>query len=1118
MAHTRRRKTARPKPVRAQLGDAQAGWLAALFNWRPFGRQRGANPSNLLLTADITPTDLPAAQPPALSPVTAAVFGTPCAPAARIVVGYATAEAAPGSALLQASIVLPLPSGTVIAGWLSDPRGAVARVTVQRAPREPGWEPEGALGPIGACDVEADSIDLAAVPRLASLLPPGLGGPGGAPGRFGFVAWLAAQAAKGPARAALQLHDGSVLREILPPTGDATTLTDSICEAAPVEALGVVQYLLAGHRAAAPGTHTPPDLDRLGEAVFDAIETDTKRVAGTAFPAAVCYLDSVLRVGRAGILIKGWLLLAPGEELASITLVSLAGQRAAMPLPLTRLARPDVIAQGAFAGYTRDSNSGFVAYAPIEPLRADDRRWMVEISLASGALRRTPFVCGPAPAPMAAIQTVVALAEPGTADFNDLFRRAISPPLDWFWSQLQASRPAPTVRDYGEPPRGAPVSIIVPLYGRIDLMRHQIVSFSNDPDFRARSGAIELIYVLDDPNAERDVGLTCRLLHDTYGVPFRMVLQHGNFGYSAANNAGARAATGRQLLLLNSDVMPKRPRWATHLARLYGTLDACGALGCRLLFEDGSLQHAGMSFRPSLMLAGSWSNEHGFKGLSVAFDPHAQTEAVAAVTGACLMIDRTLYGELGGLNESYVIGDFEDSDLCLRVHERGRKVYYTPDVELYHLERQSMKRIGEGKADWRQSLTLFNMWKHTERWKTLIPAICARYEGACSVRPDIPAPVSTAPAMPDQPHRLRAFEALRGGHEIPALPAASFPARSHFVMFPAASPSLTPWPSTDCHIDVPRASLFGFDKVTLHGFRLFDHGGQLFNDYSLVDPTGAASLEFWRKFADGQNEDVFLGTDGMPTAANAEEFDASGCLILSSDEPANFGSWIYRFLAKYLVARAHSPVRRVFAYDDGRWMRPVLELVDPSVEIVAQDIKRPYRLRNALIPSLPAPHVFLRPELIAGLGEIADKVGVIGSLPARIYVSRRKQALTNPGMRVLENETELVEKLSSFGFAEFFPEDHAVHTQIAVFSNARAIISPGGSNLFCAAFARRAEFILDIESSDTWLYAHMNLLASTARPFSTVLGQRTGRGGAVHGNWTVDVGALIEGLRGLGVV
>jgi N-terminal domain of galactosyltransferase len=114
----------------------------------------------------------------------------------------------------------------------------------------------------------------------------------------------------------------------------------------------------------------------------------------------------------------------------------------------------------------------------------------------------------------------------------------------------------------------------------------------------------------------------------------------------------------------------------------------------------------------------------------VPFDTHASAEPVPAVTGACLMIGHALFDKLGGMSEEYVIADFEDSDLCLQVQEQGLKVYYTPEVELYHLERQSMRLVGNGNGRWRQSLTHYNMWKHSRRWGKLIPKIIENFAPA----------------------------------------------------------------------------------------------------------------------------------------------------------------------------------------------------------------------------------------------------------------------------------------------------------------------------------------------------------------------------------------------------
>ena len=84
---------------------------------------------------------------------------------------------------------------------------------------------------------------------------------------------------------------------------------------------------------------------------------------------------------------------------------------------------------------------------------------------------------------------------------------------------------------------------------------------------------------------------------------------------------------------------------------------------------------------------------------------------VPAITGACLMIDKALYDRVGGLSASYVQGDYEDSDLCLRLAEIGRKSWYLPTVALYHLEGQSYP------SSERELISEFNKWLHTQRWQ-----------------------------------------------------------------------------------------------------------------------------------------------------------------------------------------------------------------------------------------------------------------------------------------------------------------------------------------------------------------------------------------------------------------
>jgi O-antigen biosynthesis protein len=236
----------------------------------------------------------------------------------------------------------------------------------------------------------------------------------------------------------------------------------------------------------------------------------------------------------------------------------------------------------------------------------------------------------------------------------------------------------------------------------------------------------DLVYVLDSPEEAARLRRFARHLHDLYGVPFRLAALSANGGYSTANNLGASLARGRKLLLLNSDVLPARPGWLSQMTAFYDANASIGALAPKLLYEDDSIQHAGMCFEANLECDGEsgWWNEHFYKGLHRRFEPANVSRAVPAVTGACMLIDTELFDSLGGLRGIYVRGDYEDSDLCLRLREQGRESWYLADVELYHLEAQSFP------SPERTLATVYNTWLQTYLWNDTIERMMHEQEAA----------------------------------------------------------------------------------------------------------------------------------------------------------------------------------------------------------------------------------------------------------------------------------------------------------------------------------------------------------------------------------------------------
>ena len=125
-----------------------------------------------------------------------------------------------------------------------------------------------------------------------------------------------------------------------------------------------------------------------------------------------------------------------------------------------------------------------------------------------------------------------------------------------------------------------------------------------------------------------------------------------------------------------------------------------------------------MRFEHTPGLGGMWGNLHPGKGQPTSTDPAQGPTVVDAVTAACMLIPADLYRELGGLDEDFIRGDFEDSDLCLKVAGAGRHVYYLPGIELFHLERQSQQLDDHNSM--RAKITLYNCWQMTSRWDETI--------------------------------------------------------------------------------------------------------------------------------------------------------------------------------------------------------------------------------------------------------------------------------------------------------------------------------------------------------------------------------------------------------------
>jgi GT2 family glycosyltransferase len=223
------------------------------------------------------------------------------------------------------------------------------------------------------------------------------------------------------------------------------------------------------------------------------------------------------------------------------------------------------------------------------------------------------------------------------------------------------------------------VSIIVPTRDALALIRQcaeSVLAKTTYPRFE--------LLVVDNRSADPEA---LAYLGDLAGRSAVRVLRYDHpFNYSAINNFAARQARGEVLCLLNNDTGVISPDWLEEMA---GHLlqDKVGAVGARLLYTDGRVQHGGVTVGPG------GCADHLHADLPRAHPGYCSRAVIAqelsAVTAACMLTWKHLFEQLGGFDEENLPIAFNDVDYCLRLREAGYRVIYTPHAELYHRESAS---------------------------------------------------------------------------------------------------------------------------------------------------------------------------------------------------------------------------------------------------------------------------------------------------------------------------------------------------------------------------------------------------------------------------------------------
>ncbi|MBP1180330.1 glycosyltransferase family 2 protein [Methylobacterium sp. PvR107] len=358
--------------------------------------------------------------------------------------------------------------------------------------------------------------------------------------------------------------------------------------------------------------------------------------------------------------------------------------------------------------------------------------WSPDLALATGYPGRPlilshAFLVASAPRPVGlmvqaslALETAAAVAQARVAHIPRVLARTVDDLLD---PPARARALASRLRSQGSPvcaalrdgavrldwplPDPAPkVSVVIPSRDGLDLITQVCRGVLHETAYPS----LELI-IVDNGSTDPAVLAHYETLRADPRVRIRIDPQPFNF--AAMVNAGVAEASGAVIVLLNNDVAVLEPGWLEAMVR-----QACrpevGAVGAKLLYGDGSLQHAGvvvgLGGRAGHILRRRPGDTPGHLGrMRVAHE-------VSAVTAACLAVAREKYLAVGGFDAEAFAVDFNDVDFCLRLGAAGWKTVWTPDATLAHLESVSRgPSVGAKRARFEEEAARFS-----ERWRAVI--------------------------------------------------------------------------------------------------------------------------------------------------------------------------------------------------------------------------------------------------------------------------------------------------------------------------------------------------------------------------------------------------------------
>jgi GT2 family glycosyltransferase/DNA-binding SARP family transcriptional activator len=218
-------------------------------------------------------------------------------------------------------------------------------------------------------------------------------------------------------------------------------------------------------------------------------------------------------------------------------------------------------------------------------------------------------------------------------------------------------------------------SIIIPVWNNLALTTQCLTALAE-----VTQGVSYEVIVVDNHSTDGTPAFLAEL-----GGDVKVITNDENLGFAKACNQGAQAAKGEYLVFLNNDTIPFAG-WLSALVDEVKTHSDVAVVGSKLLYEDRTVQHAGVAFSREFLMP-----YHMYPGVPANAHCVSRRRELQCVTAACMLVRRQVFAQVGGFDEGFQNG-FEDVDLCLKIGEKKWKIVYQPHSTLIHLESRTPGR------------------------------------------------------------------------------------------------------------------------------------------------------------------------------------------------------------------------------------------------------------------------------------------------------------------------------------------------------------------------------------------------------------------------------------------